>query len=841
MTYMTGLMMALLVAAVSASAEVEPAPAGCFVQGDSCCIGDVCASAIADCVGTDIPTFYGCNSDCIPDVRCEPADAQCVQQGDSCCKGDVCASAQLLCKLGTYAECRGCDADCTPICQCVPQGTATTSMWAAISTDKPEYNIGETAQVTFRTTFYTVSEDPDMSATAYYPSGSSKQLDLSGSCSEVVSEPCAPGVKCVYPTKICEYKAKISVTEKGEYSVTGVAVVEGASARASASFSTSGQSGDTSLKMNLYVDSDIQVGKSGRITATVSTDNPNLQVGSATVRVGITPPNGETRDMELTRGSCVTPACDCPVYAADAGIVAPSGGIVAPSAGCVCTYGQSCEYTGYYTPFEKGWYSIKAKAEASGKGGPPYTATASAGFNAVSGGDVIYVRLDQKFGIKVSQTAEVVDYNSMRLTLEGIGGDKCMGCVRYANFMVSQSGGAGAPTAVARISVEEGQTVETIDGLKVTCHELGDSDGTFSVSGKESRGTPVAVKISPSQSSVRLGEMAKYDLVIRDMHEGGRSTYTYLIKVGGIPFVTEYEKEVTVGANSEVTVPLYVYTSRYGALDEDEKEPVELTGSGSTIAPKPANYEELIAAKAALAETATDVEVSEAVLTVEKVAVSPTQVAPGRAYKFTVYVGSEGGSQATASAILNILYESPPPPPTDTLKLRLEQGWNLIALPGEGKLSKGSCTSVDELYAFVYVKEKGEYMSMEQAKAYMGDARLAEYLRENSFWAYSFRDCSLEFSLRKATSFQDISLAKGWNFVPITQDMQGNTLSGIAGDCDFEKLYYWNAGAQDWAKMDMSGKLGSSNYPLYTGFVAKATESCGFGWGAILSPPPLPE
>jgi len=222
----------------------------------------------------------------------------------------------------------------------------------------------------------------------------------------------------------------------------------------------------------------------------------------------------------------------------------------------------------------------------------------------------------------------------------------------------------------------------------------------------------------------------------------------------------------------------------------------------------------------------------------EVVEVSPSVIASGKAYKFRVLVTGRDGSEATAYALLNVLY-SPPPPPQEKIRLTIQEGWNLMTLPGEGELNSGTCSALKELYAFVYVKEIEQYMTFKEAADYMGEARLRAYLRTHAFWVYSFDDCYMGFSLEDATSFNDLSLDKGWNFVPITQDMEGNSLSDVGGDCDFEKSYLWDASKQDWKRIGNGMKF--SEDQLYNGFISKVDDSCDFGWGAIISPPPLPE
>ena len=176
----------------------------------------------------------------------------------------------------------------------------------------------------------------------------------------------------------------------------------------------------------------------------------------------------------------------------------------------------------------------------------------------------------------------------------------------------------------------------------------------------------------------------------------------------------------------------------------------------------------------------------------------------------------------------------PPPPPEERIKLELHEGWNLITLPGKGELSLGSC---EALYGFVYID--GEYLSIKKAKEELGEERLMEYLRKHSFWAYSFRKCHLEFTLEEYTSHTELDLSKGWNFLPVTEDMIGKSLWDIKGNCEFQKTYLWNAKKQRWEELDPEEKF--SDEQKFKGFIVKVPFSCSLGGGSIPSPPPLPE
>ena len=176
----------------------------------------------------------------------------------------------------------------------------------------------------------------------------------------------------------------------------------------------------------------------------------------------------------------------------------------------------------------------------------------------------------------------------------------------------------------------------------------------------------------------------------------------------------------------------------------------------------------------------------------------------------------------------------PPPPPGEEIKLELQEGWNLITLPGKGKLSLGTC---EALYGFVYID--GEYLSINKAKEKLGEKRLMEYLRKHSFWAYSFRECYLEFTLEEYTSYTELELSKGWNFLPITEDMIGRSLKDIQGNCEFQKKYIWNAKKQRWENIDLEEKFLDGQ--KFQGFIVKVPSSCSLSGIHIPSIPPLPE
>lgn len=373
----------------------------------------------------------------------------------------------------------------------------------------------------------------------------------------------------------------------------------------------------------------------------------------------------------------------------------------------------------------------------------------------------------------------------------------------------------------------------------------------------------VKVNINPSSQTVQPGEKAKYTITIKDKHPiyVAISGYNYDITVSNLPFSLDYDKEVFLPPGEEARITLTVDTSTGVAVATPEvagptetaeagqavaiqantsaskagkSKAIKSSASGSTSAISGGRVQVVNATAAAATAASGAVQPSTAGgASVEAIAGKhmPPTITPAGTYQFKVLV-SGAGAQATASATLNVRYT--PPPPQEKVSLELEQGWNLISLPGEGQLSAGTCSGAGELYAFVYLEYEGRYATLKEAINTMGN----EYVRLHSFWVYSFNDCYMEFELEKATGFSELGLVEGWNFVPITSDMEGSSLGDIASDCSIEKAYYWNAEGQTWESLPLDRTFSSKM--AYQGFVAKSDNDCDFGWGDI-TPPPLPE
>lgn len=678
---------------------------------------------------------------------------------------------------------------------CQPTGGSIVEM--SVSPDKTTYDLGEKVEFTVRVDGPII--EPLVIITPPGGYGEWAVTNLEDQCTAAL------------PAS-CHYYGSFKPEEEGTYTITAnIEVNEGEYVVERAKVTVKSVSDESEFWLKAYTDkSEYEVGEKARISAKLSSDGADVSGAYAIADVGM--PDGSTEKLKLEQTLCSESVCECP------------RGI---NCDCIATT-VSCTYEGYLYLDSEGSYHATATAQP-GSGGE---ASDSVKFLAYeSSGGTQYVRLDQRFELSSGGSAVVVDFGDMRLTLRGfsksyaplaeltVRGPKEWETIAYDDDIGAVGGAVRPAYEEMQVSIKEGASA-SIFGAEISFLEYEGGYGLFIVS-KEGNGDYVDVKIEPSRQSIELGDMARYQVTLRDLH--GRSMeargYNYKIKVSDLPFDLKYDSYATLSPGEELAIPLYVYTSSiYPEAPEDTEgtvvEPIDESVEGG-----------FVEVRNTFSEAAES----------EEVEIVPDVVASGRAYKFRVTVYGDDGSEATAYAILNVLYS--PPPSLPSVKIGLVEGWNLVTLPGEGELSQGSCSS--ELYAFVYIKEKGEYMTLEEATDHMGESRLKDYLSKNAFWVYSFNRCSLTFELESETSFNELSLGKGWNFVPVTGDMEGNSLGDIAGDCGLERVYYWNPAQQDWEEMSLGMRFTSDM--VYRGFVAKAENACDFGWGAILTPPSLPE
>jgi len=485
-----------------------------------------------------------------------------------------------------------------------------------------------------------------------------------------------------------------------------------------------------------------------------------------------------------------------------------------------------------------------------------------------------YVTLDEKFGLVDGQSAKVTDYGYMKLTLnnwmctgacENNNNEPCdVSCAislevdmpSKCESTASESGCTGTGT---QITLSEGQSQEAF-GAKISYLDKQGQEAMLIVQKRIPYREGVDIEISPSEQSINYGDKAVYKIIVADKRQECESDreciqepYTYFIDVQNLPFLKEYPKQIELDPGESKTIELVVRPYIIDVEENTNERAVSSSTSGGggssatgyAIA-KPTKVKETSIEKANIASSKkSEVARSIAPSAAEKpIEVKQKITGVYRTHKFNVRAMQKNNpkNQDIAYGVLSIKPKGPPinPPefPGEDVNIKIYKGWNLISLPG--KLIKFEKISLDKkLVGFVYIKEQQRYVSLSEAQNILGE-KFGEYLARNSFWVYSYENIELKVKVDREVSYNDIELKKGWNLVPITEDMLGGYLNDIKGDCEFEKLYLWDAASQRWEKIDESYQF--SDRLLNYGFLIKVKEDCRLGGAVIaLTPPAMPE
>jgi len=190
------------------------------------------------------------------------------------------------------------------------------------------------------------------------------------------------------------------------------------------------------------------------------------------------------------------------------------------------------------------------------------------------------------------------------------------------------------------------------------------------------------------------------------------------------------------------------------------------------------------------------------------------------------------------------------------------EGWNLIyGFYTPEQIQGLDQSNIKAIWGFVptsqeYIQvypEKYDDLSLELRVNHDFDD---EDLIMSAFWVYSDSETGEDFNgipngveywLDHVPPFYaERPLWKGWNFVGITPDMipgpQDTDLKDIKGNCNIEKSYFFNAGAQKWNEAPIEyAQL--EEYSIGSGWVIKVSNNCNLGAsseGNTVAPPTIP-
>jgi hypothetical protein len=181
--------------------------------------------------------------------------------------------------------------------------------------------------------------------------------------------------------------------------------------------------------------------------------------------------------------------------------------------------------------------------------------------------------------------------------------------------------------------------------------------------------------------------------------------------------------------------------------------------------------------------------------------------------------------------------------------IKISQGWNLIAIPGDMGMSLGTCSdSLKNQWAFFWwYPPEARFVSMREGE--MFSRVYWEYLRKTAFWAYSPESCELDYLggnyYAMTSSVQQIQggwnnelpqMYAGWNMAVFTPDMLGKKLDDFRGECRVKAAFIFDSGA--WTSI-INQTIPSDESVLGHGFVLNVANDCKLG-GIAVTPPAFP-
>ena len=125
------------------------------------------------------------------------------------------------------------------------------------------------------------------------------------------------------------------------------------------------------------------------------------------------------------------------------------------------------------------------------------------------------------------------------------------------------------------------------------------------------------------------------------------------------------------------------------------------------------------------------------------------------------------------------------------------------------------------------------------------------YYSHSAAWFYFNKPGYIVMSLAldEYSALDNFYLNPGWNFIHVVPTMEGESFETMAGDCNIQKVAFWNNREQDWSVMTGGANDWVKPIPrdsIGTSIVIKVEDSCKLassisgGNGGTGGPPALP-
>ncbi|GEM_PF-6324890 len=409
---------------------------------------------------------------------------------------------------------------------------------------------------------------------------------------------------------------------------------------------------------------------------------------------------------------------------------------------------------------------------------------------------LIKVKLGEKFELKEKQTAIVVEEN-LYVNLLGISIEKCVSsdekCVGggYAKVSIWKNlNYSNAEAPIAAYLIREGETLD-LYGLKISLLRLNANRAVF-----------VVQRTDESVINVHVGEQFKLaqNLAARVLEANMR------IDVLNFISPTCSSEGQCPGSRVEISVSNYIFSTE---------------ATGKTV--RATDYIEKVVQTTA---TTSGSGGSNSSTSINEI----TQVPPMPFSTFNLGAGESVEVNDFVIKAIDVGYNSAEFIVTKkgsniTIEYYLPKGWSLFSLPGTMDTVSSDCET-SKIKLFEYLPQEKKFVAVSTPK------------EGKAYWLFnSGKDCKAKGMLREAIGIEKIgALLKGWNFVPITQDMISNTIKEIAADCELKSAWQYAQGS-DWKNV-LENKI--TEQDLGKAIAVMALKECKLGISTSPVPPMPP-
>jgi|TARA_Y100000310_G_C20580694_1_gene762813 hypothetical protein len=178
------------------------------------------------------------------------------------------------------------------------------------------------------------------------------------------------------------------------------------------------------------------------------------------------------------------------------------------------------------------------------------------------------------------------------------------------------------------------------------------------------------------------------------------------------------------------------------------------------------------------------------------------------------------------------------------VEIQLYKGWNLIPAVCNSGIDEIEAANIETMYVlnpntqeYLNVYHKGEFRNEDTLSLF------EEEVCRNPWWVYVSKSNTFRYRPDHLPKLEDRQIYRGWNFLILTPEFEGNTIEEIKGDCDISSVYFYNAEEDEiepWKLIPLNFAI--PDYIIGLNLAVKATNDCHMGSleEPIGAPPEIP-